>query len=303
MFKTAYGSIEVNCHVSLQRAFRLKSIDTTRSIEVFCIGSVFGETDFSGLIYLLKWNNNNIPFIVSNETTIAEEKIGAFRSPDLESFHTSGTKTIRITKIEISNSGIDLQSIKRGPRGTVNYSNCFPPKTSHGYIFSNSTEEHLAREIIAEALPIIYFDSYEIMGSSPSICVEISFSPSSKTLTEEQVAHDLATKLVKRFTKIDKDCVSLEDVLEYLITIPPHSDFALERIDSFLIDVERQIFIRGMEEYPFGVWEHQGFLDILRRIYDSHFRTGGQTFEVFAVHICCYLKDRVFARILYEQSP
>jgi len=175
MFKSTYGYRSLEQYNGSSSLIH-KAVDFERSYEIFQIGNTIGEdVPFNGHIYCLKTKTKSIPFVCGYEKVIDRIDIFRFNKNKYRSsahLNLTGCPSpeIQIVVGSVFNIGIDLGSIKTGPRGQV-----LVDRELLGSLSGVSAREAEEVFVLAqEALPVIRFDSYGISGPSPAICIGVT---------------------------------------------------------------------------------------------------------------------------------
>lgn len=176
--RTSFLSQKVSCVQSQSEIYLIGSAENKES-------SLFLNWEYpAGNIYLLRWENRLIPFLVHLSDTIVEKEYERREHGYVAARCRVPVKSVLVTRV-----GCDLKISRHNwsPRNSWYFENCFFDQDSHGYAFSDQQEYLEALKLIEAGLPLLLADRYEPDSYAPVLPAEIVFSAGPWNLVEDDV--------------------------------------------------------------------------------------------------------------------
>lgn len=292
MFRSTYGY--ASSHRSLGAAsLSQKAVDFERSIEIFQIGLMGGEdVPFHGAIYCFRSSSKSFPFVYAPEAQLGRVDLARFNK---SAWHKSRRGSIQIVAGTVLNVGVDLRTVRTGPRGQLLVDRVIVE--SLGLATTAEAEEALPH--ILEALPVIRFDNYGLFGPSPAICISVQADRYEEPLSSRTIDEALTTG--KRLIGEQKSFRSNKDFVSHLQAFSTKAPARLEVLFAEILDAERMIFTHGLDSVlPFA--HDAEFWSLLRASYEEYYREHCDSFERFLLSVIRLIETRTAARRLFEEG-
>ncbi len=258
------------------------------------MGGMFGEdVRFDADIYLVRWHGKAIPFLSKKESTLSFARIAQFNK---SRWNKDRSGQIPITEFEISHVGFNLKEFTHGPRGQILYDNYFDNDEYHGYSFNDENEYNMVIEFIKEAIPVLRFDDYRLPNPQPSICVNVHLEDD-----DSSNVTNLFKKIESVVNHLTSEVKQSDDFFDFLAEANALDPLPLEKITKWLMDIERVIFQFSRDSYPVPLWSNQNLIEVLRKSYAAYYSADYPSFEVFLISIISLIRDRYFARVIFEK--
>lgn len=292
MFRSTYG------YVSSDRSpgsagLAHKAVDFERSIEIFRIGVMGGEdVPFHGDIFCFRSPAGPFAFVYA-EVPLGRVALMRFNR---SAWWRESPGAIRVVAGAVFNIGIDLQAVETGPRGQVLVDSVI----ARSLRVVGPLEAEGAFALIREALPLIRFDEYGLLGPSPAICISVQHAPS--PTAPSSPVEDEALKIGERLLFGQAtSCASDTDVIARLQVLAATQPLRLETLFAEILDVERRMFTHGPSAMvPFA--GDARFWDLLRASYDAYYREHCDSFERFLLSAVGLVGERGIARRLFDEG-
>jgi hypothetical protein len=296
MFKSTYGYRSLEQFNGSSPLIH-KAVDFERSYEIFPIGSMLGEdVPFHGQIYCLKTATKSIPFVYGVEKVLDRIDIFRFNKSKYRfSANLIGCPSaeIQIVSGSVFNIGVELGSIKTGPRGQAHWDRELSGSLSTAS--AHETEEVFA--LAQEALPVIRFDSYGLFGPSPAICIGVTNSPSPEQPSAQ--IEKLALVTSERLLAVTKENISVDRFFSNLAVISAGKPIKLEILFAEILDIERRIFTHGWES-SVPIQNDKRLWELLRSSYEAYYHDYCDCFERFLLSVIDLINSRKRSREFFQ---
>jgi len=274
----------------------LKAIDDQSETEVFYLGSSGSVDGLSSEIYCIKRNNKFIPFWIR-----ATKKIESIPLKDFDikkTFYIDPKAHIDVVDVYISRFGDDLSSVNI-LRGHVWYSNVWLDEQFHGCIFENDSEREELFKIAQESMPLLLFENYTlpymprpmlVRYVRPEKWLQIKFDNSGST---EKAS-------MERLAITDPIPESPQSVVGRLEVLSDQRPLLIEHIMAELLKVERMKLYYNNQFISTCITDSRLF-SVLRKSYESYYKSIYPEFESFLVLIILTLNNRLCSRNVLER--
>ena len=297
MFKSTYGYTDekdLGTYSFFVSPPFYKVVDFKRKVEVFKIGMESNADEITyGDIYCLKLGNTHIPFGLNSSV----ESYVSIKNLRVGKYTRKSETNIPVINVEVHSLGIDLQSINVGCRGKLHYANLWGETNFHGYSFDSIAEKKEALSFLQQALPVLFFDDYNLLCySKPYICTKVGSSNS-----EDYEAIDNSRALESSCLDLKPNYEDREFEHDFFTRMEEKSKENIITIEEFMS--EYIILERGMLFYA-NSFDLTGLYEKSKKIlypsYNQHYKERHSSFDQFFHEIINTITKRIHAREVYE---